>query len=323
MGKATRLTQREVGKVLAYKAMNLSKRDIGRRIRRSVTAVSTVLRDGINYGKTKVTGRPKVLSQRTIRQLRKRASNKQVSIFQLKTEFQLNTSLSTIRRTLKDQNLKFTKMHQKPRLTKQHEKMRLNFCLHNMQTSWDSVWFSDEKRWNLDGPDGIAYYWHDLRKEKRFFSKRQGGGQSLNIWAAVSLSGKTSLSIFRQTLNSQRYTIILQNNLLPFFERNQIFQQDNASPHVSRESKQWFAEQNITVMDWPSKSPDLNIIENVWGLMIRDVYNDGRQYNDLDELETAIRVAWENITQEKISRLILTMNKRLFDCIRLQGRIIN
>jgi hypothetical protein len=27
----------------------------------------------------------------------------------------------------------------------------------------------------LDGPDGNSYYWHDLRKEKEIFSKRQQG----------------------------------------------------------------------------------------------------------------------------------------------------
>ncbi|KAG2884322.1 hypothetical protein PC116_g16421 [Phytophthora cactorum] len=45
------------------------------------------------------------------------------------------------------------------------------------RTDWDRVIFSDEKKLNLDGPDGMKYYWHDLWTEKEtFFSRQNGGG---------------------------------------------------------------------------------------------------------------------------------------------------
>ena len=44
---------------------------------------------------------------------------------------------------------------------------------------------------------------------------------------------------------------------------NVIFQQDNAAIHISKLSKNWFKTKNIEVLDWPTKSPDLNLIGNL------------------------------------------------------------
>ena len=46
---------------------------------------------------------------------------------------------------------------------------------------WTKVVFSDEKKFNLDGPDGCAYYWLDLRKEEKLFRKRVEGGGFLML----------------------------------------------------------------------------------------------------------------------------------------------
>ena len=43
------------------------------------------------------------------------------------------------------------------------------------------------------------------------------------------------------------------------YTNNAIFQHDNAAIHTSKPTKNWFKTKNIEVLDWPRKSPDLNI----------------------------------------------------------------
>jgi len=62
--------------------------------------------------------------------------------------------------------------------------------------------------------------------------------------------------------------------------KNWIFQQDNAPIHASKETKTWLDLKKINLLEWPAYSPDLNPIENVWGIMARRVYANGKQYTN-------------------------------------------
>ena len=67
------------------------------------------------------------------------------------------------------------------------------------------------------------------------------------------------------------------------------------------------------------KSPDLSPIENAWSQLVRHVYRDGRQFNNVIELKRAISEEWDKIDQTYLANLIGTMNKRLIEVILNRG----
>ena len=52
-----------------------------------------------------------------------------------------------------------------------------------------------------------------------------------------------------------------------------VLEQDNCSIHVSKLMKEWMAKVNMTTLEWPARSPDLNLIENVWEMLAQLVYD--------------------------------------------------
>ena len=105
------------------------------------------------------------------------------------------------------------------------------------------------------------------------------------------------------------------------WEKEHEFQQDNAPIHVSKATRAFFQESNMQVMDWPAYSPDLNPIENVWGLLSRSIYGSGRQYDSEKDLKEAIWSAWRHLDENIIKTLIFSMENRCIDVISKKGGI--
>ena len=146
------------------------------------------------------------------------------------------------------------------------------------------------------------------------------------FWGGFGFNGVLPLSEISTRMNSNGYTDILEESLLPEARqmggRGWIFQQDNAPVHKSKWTMDWFSRKKVRVLDWPARSPDLNPIENLWGIMTRSVYARGRQYSNVNELRLAIQLAWNNISLETLRNLINSMKNRIFQVVYNRGGFI-
>ncbi len=96
-----------------------------------------------------------------------------------------------------------------------------------------------------------------------------------------------------------------------------LFQQDLAHAHTAKGTKSWFNDHGVTLLDWPANSPDLNPIENLWGIVKRKL-SDTRP-NNADDLKTPIKATWASITPEQCLRLIASMSRCIYAVIHEKG----
>jgi hypothetical protein len=144
----------------------------------------------------------------------------------------------------------------------------------------------------------------------------QSGRFSVNLWAWISGRGPGICTIVQERLNAPVYVRILNELMLPsvipiFGEQNFIFQDDNCPIHRARIVRQYLEQERVNCLPWPSKSPDLNPIENVWGRMTSLMYENDFRPNTVEELQQKIVDTWQQITPAYTRDLVSSMPRRL------------
>ena len=62
-------------------------------------------------------------------------------------------------------------------------------------------------------------------------------------------------------------------------------------------------------MDWSRLSPDLNPIENVWGILRHCVYANSKQYFLVDKIKSATEIEWYSIKSKELQKLTESIEK--------------
>lgn len=102
-----------------------------------------------------------------------------------------------------------------------------------------------------------------------------------------------------------------------------VYQQENATIHMSGAARSWFSEHGVPLMDWPSRSPYLNPMENIWGWLARALYANNRQFSSLKDLTNCVIDEWGKLPHEFIKKLIESMKNRNVEVLKRQRLTTN
>lgn len=149
----------------------------------------------------------------------------------------------------------------------------------------------------------------------------QGG--SVMAWAGIMTEGRTDLVIIPGRLTAQRYVDeVLRPHVVPMQAAvgdDFILMQDNATPHTARVTAAFLENEGIETLDWPSRSPDLNAIENLWDQLKTESEKHVHDNTTLADLPQILTRAWNRIDQEQIRNLINSMRRRCLAVIENHG----
>ncbi len=221
----------------------------------------------------------------------------------------------------------FRKRATKPLLNQRQHQKHLTWAVEKKNwtvAQWSKVLFSDESKFSISfgiqGPrvwrkSGEAQNPCCLKSSVKF-------PQSVMIWAAMSSAGVSPLCFLKSTVNAAIYQEILEHFMLPsadklYGDADFIFQQDLAPAHTAKGTKSWFNDHGVTVLDWPANLPDLNPIENLWGIVKRKM-RDTRP-NNADELKATVKETWASIPPQQCHKLITSMPRRIEAVIKAKG----
>ena len=335
MGKTKELSKDVRDKIFNLHKAGMGYKTIGKQLGEKESTLGAIIRKWKKYQLTinlPRSGAPRKISPRGVNRIMRKVREQPRTTWQelvddLKAAGTTVTKM-TFGNTLRCNGLKSCSARKVPLLKKTHVQARLKFAndhLDDSEEDWEKVLWSDETKIELFGINSTRRVWRekkaDLNPKNTIPTVKHGGG-NIMLWGCFSAKGTGRLYRIEGRMNGAMYQEILGENLLPSARllkmgRGWVFQHDNDPKITAKATKEWLKKKHIKVMEWPSQSPDLNPIENLWRELKLRVAK--RQARNLQNLERICKEEWAKIPPGICANLVTNYKKRLTAVLANKG----
>lgn len=231
----------------------------------------------------------------------------------------VKVSHMTVSRHLRQANYNYSLPRKTPMLNDKQRQARIDWAREYLNHDWKNTFFTDEMTFKLFR--NTVRRWHKGPRPVRRVPKDR---LKINAWGGFYIEGKSSLHCFTENMDADIYIEILREHIPEAKEMlgdDFFWQQDNDPKHNSHRARAFLVENVPKVLTWPSYSPDLNPIENIWGIVKREV--EKRMPKNLAELEQFMVEEWNAVPESTLKYLIESMEARCLAVIENNGETID